>query len=58
MSQFSGQVSRDFAASLLGERRGRSISQIVEDTSGVSKEAFHLLLIVAAGTLLVRSSNR
>lgn len=53
-SEVSGQLSRRVAKELLGEKRGRSVSQMVEDSTGISKDFFHLLLAAAAVALLTR----
>ena len=57
MSEASGQWSRNLAASF-GERRGRSVSQVVEDDLGISKGLFHTLLAVAAVIFGARRRKR
>jgi len=39
-------ISQVLAREVLGERRGRSISQIMADNLGISKDSVHLLMFL------------
>lgn len=55
--ELSGEFSRCLAREFLGERKGRSVSQIVEDNTGISKGAFHVLLALGIIAYLNRNKN-
>ena len=44
-AQISGEFSRGLARTFLGETRGRSVSRIVQDETGLPMDIFHILLV-------------
>ena len=51
LSPFSRWLARNF----FNEQGGRTLSQKVEDETGISKPVFHMMLgVVAIGFLLIR----
>lgn len=58
-NQISGEVSRGLARTFLGENRGRSVSRIVQDETGLPMDIFHILLVgLAAWGVVSRAVSR
>ena len=57
-AQISGEFSRGLARTVLGETRGRSVSRIVQDETGLSMDIFHILLVGLAACGLSRAVSR
>lgn len=50
-------ISKEIAY-LLGEKRGRTISQVFEDNTGISKDLFHLGLLFGGVYLIDRLTSK
>lgn len=56
--QMSGEFSRALAKAFLGENRGRTVSRIVTDVTGLPTGIFHILLVSLGAWGVSRAVSR